>query len=1769
MSLMYGKEKDADYEIDNASHPGFCSFFAKLPAKSPETGTVRLFYRNEYYSVHGPDALYVATHVFRTNTVIKYLGPGGRSGLPSVTLSESAAKTFLRDALTSKQLKVEIWVPEPGQGKKATKFRLDKEASPGNLQAVEELLFVNTDIVSAPIVMSIKIATASAAPGGSSKVKTKTVGVAFADTSTRQLGVADFVDNDLFSNTETLIIQLSVKEALIPSGTASGTTERDFELKKLRDVLERCGVVITERKPSEFMAKNIQDDIVRLLHPSAMPSSSSDVAMTIPQLSLPAAPSALSALISYLSLLSDPTNHGAYTIRTHDLSQFMKLDASALRALNLTEAPGNIGSNKNTTVFGLLNKCKTAQGSRMLGSWLKQPLVNRHEILKRQNLVEILVDDSNTRRTLQDEYLKLMPDMHRICKRFQKSVASLEDVVRVYQAVLKLEGLIATIEGIEVANEDYKALLEEIYLVKLREYDNSLSKYAEMVQQTLDLDELENHNFVIKPDYDARLQELADKLKDVRDGLDAEHREIGRDLDMDLDKKLHLENSPTYGYCFRITKNDAKAIFGKKKYIELTTLKNGVFFTTKALKELATDYQEATESYQRTQSGLVKEVVNIASTYTPVLESWNNMIAHLDVIVSFAHVAVNAPESYVKPQEARHPCLEVQDEVSFIPNDVEMIKDESEFQIITGPNMGGKSTYIRQVGVIALMAQTGSFVPCSEARIPIFDSILCRVGAGDSQLKGISTFMAEMLETATILKSASKDSLIIIDELGRGTSTYDGFGLAWAISEHIASQIHAFCLFATHFHELTALDQEISHVKNLHVVAHVSNSGEASGDRDITLLYKVEPGVCDQSFGIHVAELANFPENVVKLAKRKADELEDFNTDKDTSESDLPTEVIEEGTKIVEELLRTWASNTSGHDGEDVVMMDDDASPDAQLEELRRCVEQFRPRIEGNPWVQRVLASLFLEVVSVILCVSGTCGMLGVGDTRIEGAAGFGAGMGDRMLGGSSVVLASDDMPAIEGSAQKRGRRASGQHSLAKAFNKAFPSSFQATPILILSSALHPDSRPPSLPLFPSGRPLTPILCKLNPLIVLFDRPHKTPHCTFLSLLCHNGPFFPAFSHAAEHIHQLQSSPHRLSPLSQAFVYSSSCDTPSTPAAMHTAAKPPPTPPDSSSRPAVHPVSPSPLLPVQAPARPSLSPLRYFIPRLIVPSRATRAHVSAAQEHDSPTPTQDSVAPPGPDTGCRRLAYPNVYINGLPPNFPEDQLFAMTREFGTVTSVRTFTRHVSDKPSGYGFVLFETIDAAEKCIETLRKYRNLHPSFSKQIHKIPGTIYSTAPSATPSPALGSSEASQADSFKLRMEQLKDQSSTNLYMEGLPLSIDERTLTALVAPYNIMSSRFFQTRLSSPPRIIAFVRLESRAAAEEIVERLHGRLVRGWKDTGCRISVRFADTTEQRELRRMERHNREGEQSPARLTMAEAALLNLKGTQYQAGAHSPLTSPNFGLFPNGANTDLIPDDFCLGQMGNINVPLAHAAALSYQQQQQQAYQSPLANEQNLSALMDSLGYNAFNAQGAQFAGQALRTPLLQDDVSSLHDAQTQMQLALSNMSLQGFRTRAQNGFTAAERLILQAHARQQQVPLMAPRQDGQGRSQPQSQGRGVRSSMSVPSGVAKMSSGPDVREVNRRLLDSLPQMSEDDFHASAGINRQQLHRPLSKILSRADGDHSLSHALELDALSNAHQRNHTHVAHPGRRRMPQPCIPAQRRFLRFPSAIAQALRVNPS
>ena len=828
--------------------------------------------------------------------------------------------------------RIEIWESSNGR----MNWKCVKRASPGNFQDVEDDL--GGQVESAPMILAVKI-TAKAS-------EARNVGVCFADASVRELGVSEFLDNDLYSNFEALLIQLGVRECLVQIDR--GEKDKDPELAKLKQIIGNCGVAVAERPAGDFGVKDIEQDLARLLKDERSAS-------LLPQTDLKLAMGSAAALIKYLGALQDPSNFGQFQLYQHDLTQFMKLDAAALKALNLM--PGPRDGSKTMSIYGVLNHCKTPVGSRLLAQWLKQPLMSKDEIEKRQQLVEAFFTDTELRQTMQEEHLRSVPDLYRLSKRFQRNKASLEDVVRAYQVVIRLPGFIGTFEG--VMDEAYRDPIDEAYTAKLRDLSDSLGKLQDMVEQTVDLDALDRHEYIIKSEYDPSLRIIRKKLDQLDRDIKAEFHASARDLGQEPDKKIFLETShKVHGVCMRLTRQEAGCIRNNSGYQECSTQKNGVYFTTKKMQAYRREYDQLSQNYNRTQSSLVNEVVQVAASYCPVFERLAGVLAHLDVIVSLAHCSVHAPEAYVRPKihprgegqtvlrESRHPCMELQDDVQFITNDIELTRDKSSFLVITGPNMGGKSTYIRQIGAIALMAQIGCFVPCSEAELTIFDSILARVGASDSQLKGVSTFMAEMLETANILKSATAESLIIIDELGRGTSTYDGFGLAWAISEHIIKEIRCFAMFATHFHELTALSEQYPQVNNLHVTAHISGTGESETEkREVTLLYKVEPGVCDQSFGIHVAELVRFPDKVVRMAKRKADELEDFTTKHEDQALNYSKDDVEEGSAMLKKVLKEWKESVSGGN----------MSKEEQVAKLKELVGADS-KLLANPFFQSVKA---------------------------------------------------------------------------------------------------------------------------------------------------------------------------------------------------------------------------------------------------------------------------------------------------------------------------------------------------------------------------------------------------------------------------------------------------------------------------------------------------------------------------------------------------------------------------------------------------------------------------------------------------------------------------------------------------------------------------------------------------------------------------------------------------------------------------------------------
>jgi DNA mismatch repair protein MSH2 len=572
-------------------------------------------------------------------------------------------RNFLREALFRLGKRIEVW-----ESTGRANWKVTKQASPGNLQDVEEELGGQFD--GAPIILSVKVSAKAS--------EARNVGVCFADASVRELGVSEFLDNDLYSNFESLLIQLGVKECLIQVDKS----EKDIEMAKLKAIIDSCGIAISERSPSDFATKDIDQDLARLLKDEKATG-------TLPQTDLKLAMGSAAALIKYLGVLHDPSNFGQYQLYQHDLSQFMKLDASALKALNLM--PGPRDGAKTMSLYGLLNHCKTPVGSRLLAQWLKQPLMSLEEITKRQQLVEAFVEDTELRQTMQEEHLRSIPDLYRLAKRFQRKLANLEDVVKAYQVVIRLPGFIGTLEG--VMDETYRDPLDEAYTTKLREFSASLQKLEEMVETTVDLEAMDRHEYIIKPEFDEGLRIIKKKLDKLKHEMYQEHRNASEDLGQEMDKKLFLENHKVHGWCMRLTRTEAGCIRNKSKYQECSTQKNGVFFTTQKLQSIRREFDQLSENYNRTQSSLVNEVVSVAASYCPVIEQLAGVLAHLDVIVSFAHCSVHAPTSYVRPKihprgegdtilmEARHPCMEMQDDIQFITNDVTLKRGSSEFLI--------------------------------------------------------------------------------------------------------------------------------------------------------------------------------------------------------------------------------------------------------------------------------------------------------------------------------------------------------------------------------------------------------------------------------------------------------------------------------------------------------------------------------------------------------------------------------------------------------------------------------------------------------------------------------------------------------------------------------------------------------------------------------------------------------------------------------------------------------------------------------------------------------------------------------------------------------------------------------------------------------------------------------------------------------------------------------------------------------------------------------
>ncbi|MEG2348763.1 MAG: DNA mismatch repair protein MutS [Clostridia bacterium] len=599
---------------------------------------------------------------------------------------------------------------------------------------------------------------------------------------------------------------------------------------------------------------------------------------------------AASLLINYIEETQKTSIEQINKIKKYELEKYMQLDATTRKNLEIIE--GNREKTKKGSLLWVLDETVTAMGGRELRKWIESPLLNKEEIEKRQNSVEVLINNNMYKELIQ-ESLKTIYDIERLVSKVVATSVNARELVSLKRSIEKLPNLKNNLnELLNKSNDKYLKImfdkidtLQDIYIM----LEESIIEDAPITIK---------EGSIIKTGYDSRVDEYREASTDGQRWLmeleASEKQKTGI-----KGKWLRVGYNRVFGYYIEVT-NSYKSMIPEDRYIRKQTLAGAERYITEELKQIEDKILGAKDKLFDIEYELFCKIREKVATQVVRIQKTAEAISIIDVLCSLATVAQN--NNYVKPKilengkieiiEGRHAVVEksLKDEI-FIPNDVALSNEEDRFLIITGPNMSGKSTYMRQVALTIYMAQIGSFVPASNAQISIVDRIFTRIGASDDLAMGQSTFMVEMQELATILNEATKDSLIILDEIGRGTSTYDGLAIAWATVEYIANSnnIGAKTLFATHYHELTELEKNVDGVKNYSVAV------KEKGD-DVIFLRKIVPGGADESYGIYVAKLAGVEKSVIKRAKEILKYLENVDLAKKTinqKQKNISTEEIQ------------------------------------------------------------------------------------------------------------------------------------------------------------------------------------------------------------------------------------------------------------------------------------------------------------------------------------------------------------------------------------------------------------------------------------------------------------------------------------------------------------------------------------------------------------------------------------------------------------------------------------------------------------------------------------------------------------------------------------------------------------------------------------------------------------------------------------------------------------------------------------------------------------
>ncbi len=577
---------------------------------------------------------------------------------------------------------------------------------------------------------------------------------------------------------------------------------------------------------------------------------------------LPLATRAAGALLDYIGQTNRPALQQLTRLTTYSTEQYMTLDPHTRRNLELTGSPGG----RRNSLLGVLDETRTPMGARLLARWLNQPLLDLSRLQARLDAVEAFVD-SGTIRAEARSLLNNIPDLERLCTRAVQGTAGPRDLIAIKTTLERLPDIHAALSmftggAAKVVSHILNRLqpCEELCLL----IDRAIADDPPAVLGTGE---------AIRAGFSAELDKIRAMSKDAKGwiaGLETQERERTGI------RGLKVGYNKVFGYYIEVSNANKESV--PADYIRKQTLVNAERYLTPELKEYENQILNAQERLVELERAAFGEALAQVAASAPRLMQVAEALALLDLFASLAEVAVRY--GYVRPEldegtfleieEGRHPVVERALHSSlFVPNDTHLSSAEAQIVLLTGPNMAGKSVYIKQVAIIVLMAQTGSFVPAEKARIGLVDRIFTRVGAQDDIATGRSTFMVEMEETANILNHATPRSLVILDEIGRGTSTYDGLAIARAVVEYIhnSPRIAAKTLFATHYHELTELEKTLPRVRNYNVA--VAEEGDG-----VVFLHKIVPGGADRSYGIHVARLAGLPGSILRRAESILLELE-------------------------------------------------------------------------------------------------------------------------------------------------------------------------------------------------------------------------------------------------------------------------------------------------------------------------------------------------------------------------------------------------------------------------------------------------------------------------------------------------------------------------------------------------------------------------------------------------------------------------------------------------------------------------------------------------------------------------------------------------------------------------------------------------------------------------------------------------------------------------------------------------------------------------------